>query len=63
VRGEAETSFMWFAKTENSGDSGESADSIGPGCIRKVDDENNGEEKVTYRNQAHLKKALLSEDK
>jgi tryptophan-rich sensory protein len=63
VRGEAKTSFMWFAKAENSGDSGESANPSGPGCIRKVDDENNGEEKVTYRNQAHLRKALLSEDK
>ncbi|KAL3786855.1 hypothetical protein HJC23_013776 [Cyclotella cryptica] len=63
VRGEAETSFMWFSNTESSEDSGESTNPSGPGCIQKVEDENDVEEKVTYRNQAHLRKALFSEEK
>jgi tryptophan-rich sensory protein len=54
VAGEAETTFLWF---NNKNDVAETCgDDSGPGCIRKVDYELE-QEKITYRNRAHLFKS------
>lgn len=62
VKGEAETGFLWFRNSKvelvDDGASGAGPDesvSSGPGCIRKMDSMQK-ENKVTYRNRAHLHK-------
>jgi tryptophan-rich sensory protein len=61
VKGEAETSFMWFG---GGGDGIESEESAGggAGCVRKVED-GDEEEKVTYQNREQLLKALSGGNK
>jgi len=56
VKGEAKTSFLWFSDV-NAYDESNGSDNVGPGCIRKVDYDKE-DTKITYRNSAHLQKAL-----
>ena len=53
VKGEAETKFLWFGQSRK--EVTETENSSGPGCIQKVEED--VEEKVTYRNRAHLLKS------
>ena len=68
VKGEAETGFLWFSSDEEElpddaarGIVPDESVSSGPGCIRKVDSMQK-ENKVTYRNQAHLHKVKFGEE-
>ncbi|KAL3800874.1 hypothetical protein ACHAWO_008824 [Cyclotella atomus] len=59
VKGEAETTFLWFTKATDGGASSENSSNDGPGCKQLIDynGRGKGEEKITYRNREHLLKS------